>query len=303
MVVNKDGDLELYAIHDASKQLAWSARGDLAVGAGLGLKVLEGYRDLGYNDDSASDAIHPPRATHGLNNTYGNGSNRDGVSRSRSGPSRSASASRGSRGRPNPKDDESSASATPQVPIFGRGDEDGFPALSSGTATAAPTGLSSSRPGKTRTYSPASVRKYRSGERGEPSSLRRRSPSRTDTLPANDDKSKPANGPQRPSGRHGSRARSKDVKKAGVVHIVQEDISMIMRRRAKAGYGLSQVPTSKFFSLKTLLIRYLGPICSLSITLMLPKLIMNQPMELLRPYPSYGRGYIVSPSLGQSRKC
>jgi hypothetical protein len=50
MVVNKDGDLELYAIHDTPKQLAWSARGDFALGAGLGLKVLEGYKE-GENDD------------------------------------------------------------------------------------------------------------------------------------------------------------------------------------------------------------------------------------------------------------
>jgi len=45
MVVNKDGDLELYAIHDTPKQTSWSARGDLAIGTGLGCKVLPGFED------------------------------------------------------------------------------------------------------------------------------------------------------------------------------------------------------------------------------------------------------------------
>lgn len=40
MVVNKDGDLELYAIYDTPKQPIWSSRGDLAIGAGAGLKII-----------------------------------------------------------------------------------------------------------------------------------------------------------------------------------------------------------------------------------------------------------------------
>jgi len=51
MVVNKEGDLELYAIYDTTKQVAWSSRGDLAIGAGVGLRVVEGYgkEDLNIN--------------------------------------------------------------------------------------------------------------------------------------------------------------------------------------------------------------------------------------------------------------
>lgn len=45
MVVNKDGDLELYAVHDTPKQVAWSARGDLAIGVGRSHKLIPGFQE------------------------------------------------------------------------------------------------------------------------------------------------------------------------------------------------------------------------------------------------------------------
>lgn len=45
MVVNKDGDLELYAVYDTPKQVAWSARGDLAFGIGRSHKLIPGFQD------------------------------------------------------------------------------------------------------------------------------------------------------------------------------------------------------------------------------------------------------------------
>lgn len=45
MVVNRDGDLELYAVHDTPKQVAWSARGDLAIGVGRSHKIIPGFQD------------------------------------------------------------------------------------------------------------------------------------------------------------------------------------------------------------------------------------------------------------------
>lgn len=44
-MVNKDGDLELYAVHDTPKQVAWSARGDLAIGVGRSHKLIPGFQD------------------------------------------------------------------------------------------------------------------------------------------------------------------------------------------------------------------------------------------------------------------
>lgn len=45
MVVNKEGDLELYALHDTPKQTAWSSRGDLAIGGGLSYKIFPGFQE------------------------------------------------------------------------------------------------------------------------------------------------------------------------------------------------------------------------------------------------------------------
>jgi hypothetical protein len=43
MVVNKEGDLEMYAVHDTPKQVQWSARGELCIGAGLSCSTFPGY--------------------------------------------------------------------------------------------------------------------------------------------------------------------------------------------------------------------------------------------------------------------
>lgn len=52
MVVNKEGDLELYAIHDAPKQTVWSPRGDLAISGGDGFKVVSPSQESEAGDDS-----------------------------------------------------------------------------------------------------------------------------------------------------------------------------------------------------------------------------------------------------------
>ncbi|KAF8167441.1 hypothetical protein B0H34DRAFT_645099 [Crassisporium funariophilum] len=233
MVVNKEGDLELYAIYDAPKQTAWSALGDLAIGSGLGLKVVEGYVDPELDEEFTSDAI--PKANSGYK--YG-GSDRDKASRSRSAPTRDQSLARG---RPAQASGHLIAPMpvipTPSPPpLFGRGDDDGFPAL---TSIVTPTGLSATRPGKTRTYSPASVRKYRNGERVDVKLSQHRSRSRTDTIPADDHRGASV----RDGGRHVSpsrRQKSRELKKRGFLNVVQEDISMVMRQRVLAGYGLSK---------------------------------------------------------------
>lgn len=224
MVVNKHGDLELYAIHDTPKQLAWSSRGSFTLGAGLGLKVIEGYNDSESEDDIESEDAPV--------NKYTTSQDKARRSRSRSvAPSRAGS-------RPRGRDASIIGARLSAIgglpPLFGRGDDDGFPALSS-----RPTGLSATRPGQPRTYSPASIRNFRSSERGEPSALHRRSLSRTGTLPVEE----PSKDPSLPlEHRKTDRVpKMKEVKKQGVLHIVQDDIAMIMRHRAKAGYGLSQV--------------------------------------------------------------
>ena len=64
MVVNKDGDLELYAIYDAPKQPIWSSRGDLAIGAGVGLKVIGDHQNSTLGNTFSSESVPPtPRRT------------------------------------------------------------------------------------------------------------------------------------------------------------------------------------------------------------------------------------------------
>ena len=260
MVVNKDGDLELYAVHDTPKQITWSSRGDLALGAGFGMKVLEGYHDPEEDDGFSSD-FNPHPQNQG--SQQGRSAEIGELSRSRSRPhagpaTRDPSRVRGrSSGKSSTQRDlgagTSGTHILPSVPsaiapFIGRGNDDNIPALSSPRVK--PTGLSATRPGKPRTYSPTSLRKYRSTERREPTALgRRRSLSRTDTLPADEEEPMTKSGFKRaapPVGAErkvGQRALSKtrEAKKQGFMHIVQNDISMIIRRRAKAAYGLTQV--------------------------------------------------------------
>ncbi|KAI6037567.1 hypothetical protein EDC04DRAFT_2702091 [Pisolithus marmoratus] len=60
MVVTRDGDLELYALHDTPKQSTWSSRGDLVIGAGLSCKIFPGFQDQGnpsHPSDVSTDRI------------------------------------------------------------------------------------------------------------------------------------------------------------------------------------------------------------------------------------------------------
>ena len=191
MVVNKDGDLELYAIYDTPKQPIWSSRGNLAIGAGVGLKVIGDHQNTTLVDAFSSESVGQTRSAF----IY----NKDKVSSSRSIPTREHSLTRGRSGHP--------VQLVP--PIFGVDDM---------SVSMASTGLSATRP-KTRNCSPVSVRKNR------------RSHSRTDTIPA-EESSVPPNS---------RRTKSRDMKRHSLIHVLQEDISMVMRRRALAGYGLSKV--------------------------------------------------------------
>ena len=307
MVVNREGDLELYAIHDTPKEIAWSTRGDIAVGAGAGVWVIDGVRDEleepfeSQNQDQVETeladedgAYHNER--YGPTRGTGKSKERERASRSRSvrTKSREDELGRGRGGRgsvsaaPSSVTRRQASSARPgrptqtQAPLFGRGDDDGFPALTSPTgattaasyaaaaaapptpitqpasstllgpsgSSAAPTGLSATRPGKPRTFSPASVRTLRRYSiapavdgagvtAGQPLGL-------VDDLRRDEDRMR---------SRSRTRRKEKDKDKEGkkvrdygnangvevINRVVLEDISMVMRRRAKAGYGLSQV--------------------------------------------------------------
>ncbi|TFK24770.1 hypothetical protein FA15DRAFT_618942 [Coprinopsis marcescibilis] len=223
MIVNKEGDLELYQIHDTPKQALWSSRGELAIGAGVGLKLLEGYRlHAPPLDADAAFLSHHPDARQ-ASSSY----NRDDAQL---------------RGRPSKP---STPSMPPSSALFGR-DEDAYGALSGVSAQFAMTTLGGPRGGKARGYSPASFRKYakdkdRDGERREVSvgphgrGLGGALPLRERLAESRSRERGVSPGP--PAPRHKSAGRVPRVSK-GVGHVIEEDISMIMRKRALRGYGL-----------------------------------------------------------------
>ncbi|KAK7061340.1 zinc-ribbon-16 domain-containing protein [Favolaschia claudopus] len=267
MVVNKDGDLELYALHDTPKQAIWSSRGDLAISAGQSCRVFPGIlADEEQQMIQQQQQEERERESSLEQMRYAQQQATVQTERSRS-TMESKSGERAyimERGRmPLP-------SFESPPPLFGRGDEDGFPALgapgtgvvpspareasrSSAIRTTAPTGISSTRPSsltnsrsslsKSRTFSPASMRRY------PYDTSTQRSQSLTDASKEIINPSIPAAVPPTPTDAAvKSRGRSKKQtrlphgrslsKVRGFEHVVEEDISMIMRHRCLQGYSV-----------------------------------------------------------------
>ncbi len=205
MVVNKDGELELYASYDTPTHAPWSPRGDLGIGIGRSYRIIPGFRERDPPPEPW-DIIAQPSVTD-------------------SAPQSAVRAdSRGRRGAP--------AGRVASPPMFGRGDEDGFPALMP-TSSKAPANLAATRPGRSRTYSPAALRNLNFEHTAMP---KRTSGS----------KGKGANPklPRRPASpwAHGPQG--------AMLHCVEGDVSMTMRRRVIQGYGLINV---RFYLLKLLI--------------------------------------------------
>ncbi|GBE80545.1 WD40 repeat-like protein [Sparassis crispa] len=210
LVVNKEGDLELYAVHDTPKHTPWSVRGDLAIGIGCSYRILPGFHELG----------PPPEPWDILMQPSIPGSKAQSVDRN----VRDESSVRGRGGHGTP------------APTFGRGDEDGFPALPART----PTNLAATRPGRSRTYSPAALRNLHFEHSAVP---------KTDVHPPallsvpKGEYALPLNGgshkERRTSSRH-TKDLSPGKSSTGITiqHVVEEDVSMTMRRRVIQGYGL-----------------------------------------------------------------
>ncbi|OSC97421.1 hypothetical protein PYCCODRAFT_1419471 [Trametes coccinea BRFM310] len=228
MLVNKDGDLELYAVHDTPVHPVWSSRGDLALGIGCSYAVIPGITDT-----------TPPPEPWDILAAY---------------PSRPGSHAQ-SLERPDLASDmsrmrlrsESPARSMPPA-TFGRGDEDGFPALS--PSPARPTAdEAASRAARRRMHSPAPFkpprfehtasskvhppwgnlqgRKHRS-EQEVPLAIHQHvsmHTPKTVTLALDDEE-----------------LRAKPSRKSSALralqHVVETDISMVMRKRAIRGYGL-----------------------------------------------------------------
>lgn len=225
----------MYAVYDAPKQTAWSARGDLAFGSGVNLKTLPGLS----NTDFDADMVPPPTSGY----RFGAGSSEYGRdSRSRSARQRDDSLIRGRAAKSQSLPPVPTSNTLP--PLFGRGDEEGFPALPSMTPPPAPTGLAATRPQKGRTYSPSALRKYQNLEQNEQhqttqSSVRQSPLTRGEPMLMSGENGLIGDKPEQ--GRVKRKSKFRDGRNKELVATVEDDISMLMRRRAILGYGLGRV--------------------------------------------------------------
>ena len=222
MLVNKDGDLELYAVHDTPVHPSWSTRGDLTLGIGCSYTIISGITDL-------TPAHEPWELLASRHSRPG---------------SRAYSMER-----PDYTDDGSVASRglrdspmyeTPPA-TFGRGDEDGFPALSPPATSRTERTTSpgrSRRPVKSglpfehtamgKSRARREPRHEREGPGPSPSQPHApHTTPRTITAPLDDD------------GHGGLQKKSPAVR--ALQHVLEVDISMLMRRRAMLAYGLLNV--------------------------------------------------------------
>lgn len=207
MVVTKEGDLELYAVHDTATHTPWSARGDLAVGLGKSYTILPGLHEP-----------QPPPEPWDLTVS----SFHHATPRSVQKPLLHEDVPiRGRNGAPSPA-------------TFGRGDEDGFPALASSARGLA--NLSATRPGsaRSRAISPAAWRsKYFEHTGVVKRALASPSPGRGELGSKTRHKSLTRRNKELPP----MWSHSESPLQLGI----ESDVSMVMRHRVVEGYGLVNV--------------------------------------------------------------
>lgn len=273
MLVNKEGDLELYALHDTPKQAIWSSRGDLAISAGQSCRVFPGIM----HDEEMEEDFNQQREREQESSLdrfrY---AQQQAAIQERSRSIATLDSKSGDIPQMMERGRASLSSFDSSPPLFGRGDEDGFPALGSTSTgvvpmsrnasrtsairTVAPTGISATRPNSiSRTWSPASMRRYpyetstQSRSRSRTGQEQRTNPSRTEQssevvhATSTDNGTKSRGRPKKTN--RGAHSRSVSKMK-GIEHIVEDDISMVIRRRCLRGYSVGNVRAfASFFSL------------------------------------------------------
>ena len=228
MLVNRDGDLELYAVHDSPVHSPWSSRGDLALGIGCSYTIIPGITDP-----------TPPREPWELP-----------AVRTASRPDSRAY----SRERVADPSTFMMGSTADAPPTFGRGDEEGFPALS---PTAAGTVMGHS-PGRRRfrNLTGESVLSVKELPFEHTAFVRGQPPRRSRRGGDNDGERSRSVPPTTPKtvtlALDDGEGRGRSVKKSHAMktlqHVVESDISMLMRKRAALAYGLADVRSSLLYT-------------------------------------------------------
>ncbi|KZT04227.1 WD40 repeat-like protein [Laetiporus sulphureus 93-53] len=227
MVVNKEGDLELYAVHDTPKLTPWSTRGDLIIGLGCSYRVLPGFTEQKTPPEPWDISILLPTAVP--------------VSKMPSVSRQGVKEKEGAITR-----DRAGEEVHSPPSLFGRGDEDGFPALSALPLKVA-TNLAATRPGssrgRVRTFSPAALRNLHFEHSSSPQKSRVNEPIEPDSHEPRAVDALSINGGRirrKASGMdHANKTPKLPVPGFAMQHIVGEDISMVMRRRVVQGYGIT----------------------------------------------------------------
>ena len=203
LTVNATGEIELNTIYDTPKQAVWSARGDLAFGAGISYGLIPG--GVEQEQVSKTDAASISKQT---------------------------------------VDDNG-----PPPALFGRGDEDGFPALGHESKA----GHENNKYGpetKERESTPAENPPIqRPALRYTPSELRVYSTEHNQYINAQEQEAQATRDARHrsdsePPTRMQEQARIRRIRHqrvSGVSSVVQNDVSMLMRTRSLRGYGLSDV--------------------------------------------------------------
>lgn len=274
ITVTKEGDLEAASLHDIPTHAPWSSRGSLIISAATNYRVFHGIppgdkpqEPWAVTSSEPEDRLGvnqlfvPPKPEH--NSAITGGDDLSVIGRGRA------------KGQPTPR----SGATTPAPATFGRGDEDGFPALSApqrsqsnNPATASP-GPSQNRDYGLRAPPTRYVqdRSVHSTFHSLPSSPLVKAGKLAD-MPPSEVFSRPSSALRSTSG-HPAEAelglgiidgtktkKDKEVfmakaKSAGKIKrkaveriqsVVEEDISMVMRKRVAEGYSLASVSRSCF---------------------------------------------------------
>jgi WD repeat-containing protein mio len=233
VVINRDGDLEVYSVHDTPSNCSWSQRGELYLALGTSYRIFSPPKHPGSNPNPWEVPLlhkNSREVSAGRKEQTGD----DDQSRSRG---------------------RSQSLVSP--PTFGRGDEDGFPALSATLLKSALDTKRTQRSALDGISLPPSLGRRSAAVTRAPSLRDLRAtakmqaaaeePPRAETpvQSANADKLADLDldlekDPQfvRPSGTERSSQQSAYQK---LRQVLQGDISTIMRWRATKGYGLSNV--------------------------------------------------------------
>ncbi|KAI0071900.1 hypothetical protein K474DRAFT_1629835 [Panus rudis PR-1116 ss-1] len=212
MVVNKEGDLELYAVHDIPTHTPWSPRGDLATGIGRSYRIFPGFHEREPPPEPWNILVEPSTPPFSADTVT------------------------------NKEHPPESAPVSPP-PTFGRGDEDGFPALVPNAPSSKPlANLAATRPGGVRTFSPAALRNFEhtTPATSKQSPATEHSHSHTRASHSNGSPGGAKGKVNHVHGKHGKDglSASKHSVDVPIHHAIESDISMVMRRRVIRGYGL-----------------------------------------------------------------